>query len=207
MINVNEIIELQATAVERWHHQPIDNPYDAILATVCQQHSFNYLLWHQEDIARSRDVTDGEIAKVKRSIDGYNQQRNDWIEKIDDEISTGLEAAGVITAEDAALNTETPGSAIDRLSILALRIYHLKEQLDREDVSDEHLDSVRRKIAVCLLQQEDLQTSLQGLLEDIFSGKKRHQTYRQFKMYNDPTLNPYLYRAKSKHQPSIGATH
>jgi hypothetical protein len=205
MINVNEIIELQEKTVARWHQQPVDNPFDSIMATICKQHSFNYLLWHQEDIARSRDVTDSEIAQVKRSIDGYNQQRNDWIEKIDDEITTLLEASQVTVAEQAPLNTETPGSVMDRLSILALRIYHLREQLEREGVSEEHLESVRHKIAVCLLQQEDLKNSLQQLLDDIFAGRKRHRTYRQFKMYNDPTLNPYLYQAKSQPQPSVKA--
>jgi hypothetical protein len=141
---------------------------------------------------------------VKRSIDGYNQQRNDWIEKIDDEITSLVETSGAQVADEAPLNTETPGSVMDRLSILALRIYHLREQLDRDEVSQAHLESVRQKIAICLLQQEDLKHSLQQLLDDIFSGRKRHRTYRQFKMYNDPTLNPYLY--KSRMQPSSGAT-
>jgi hypothetical protein len=204
MIDVNEIVELQENTVARWHQQPIDNPFDSILATVCKQHSFNYLLWHEEDIARSRDVTDSEIAQVKRSIDGYNQQRNDWIEKIDDEITVQVEGSGVQVADGAPLNTETPGSVMDRLSILALRVYHLREQLNRDEVSPEHLESVRQKIAICLLQKEDLKNSLQQLLDDIFAGRKRHRTYRQFKMYNDPTLNPYLY--KSKRQPSAGAT-
>lgn len=205
MINVDEVIELQTSTVESWHHQPVNNPFDGIKATICKQHSFNYLLWHEEDIARSRDVTDAEIAQVKRSIDGYNQQRNDWIEKIDDEISAELEANKVQVDEGARLNTETPGSTIDRLSILSLRIYHLREQLEREEVSEEHLESVRQKIAICLLQQEDLKNSLRELLEDIFSGQKRHRTYRQFKMYNDPTLNPYLYQAKSQLPPRAKA--
>jgi len=198
MINVDEIIKLQTTTVDDWHQQAMDNPYAGILKTVCQQHSFNYLLWHEEDIARSRDVTDEEIARVKRSIDSYNQQRNDWIEKVDDEITAMVESNQVTVADDAPMNTETPGCTIDRLSILALRIYHLREQLERTDVSQEHRQSVEHKIAVCLLQQNDLKTSLTQLLEDIFAGRKRHRTYRQFKMYNDPTLNPYLYTSASK---------
>ena len=198
MIDVNEIIELQTQTVARWHQKPVDNPYRGLQETICQQHSFNYLLWHEEDVARSRDVTDQEIARVKRSIDGFNQQRNDWIEKVDDEITALVESNSVNVAADAQMNTETPGSTIDRLSILALRIYHLREQLERTDVSQEHRDSVQHKIAVCQLQQDDLKTSLSQLLQDIFSGQKRHRTYRQFKMYNDPTLNPYLYNAKSE---------
>ncbi len=197
-IDVAKILELQTRTVEKWHQQPIENDFEGVMATVCQQHSFNYQLWHEEDIARSRDVTDAEIAKVKRSIDGFNQQRNDWIEKIDDVITGMIEASEISIVEDAPMNTETPGSTIDRLSILSLRIYHLREQLEREDVSQDHLDSVEHKIAICLLQQDHLAEALNQLLSDIFSGKKRHRTYRQFKMYNDPTLNPYLYQAKSK---------
>ena len=195
-IDVDQIVELQADTVAKWHESPIDNVYSGILSTICSQHQFNYLLWHEEDIARSKDVSDAEIARVKRSIDGYNQQRNDGIEKIDDEITNLLEAEGIV-ADSAPINTETPGSVMDRLSILALRIYHLREQLERDDVDQGHLDSVNHKIAVCLLQRDELKTALGQLLNDIFAGTKRHRTYRQFKMYNDPTLNPYLYQSNS----------
>ena len=193
MIKVEEIVSLQTKNVDLWHHQPVHNPYDGFLEAVCTQHQFNFLLWHEEDIARSRNVTDEAIAKVKRAIDGYNQQRNDWIENIDDFLTSQLETANVTVAADAKLNTETPGSVIDRLSILSLRIFHLDEQLMRDDVDDAHIDSVKRKIAICRLQQDELSQSLQELLDDIFAGRKRHRTYRQLKMYNDPTLNPYLY--------------
>ena len=197
-IDVNEITRLQHETVARWHEEDIKIEADGLLGTVCQQHSFNYQLWHEEDIARSKDVTDAEIARVKRSIDGLNQQRNDWIEKVDEQISQKLSDAGITADSSAPLNTETPGSTIDRLSILSLRIYHLREQLERPDVDQAHLDSVANKIAVCLLQESDLKQSLQQLLDDIFAGHKRHRTYRQFKMYNDPTLNPFLYQAKKK---------
>lgn len=193
-LDVDQIVALQAETVERWHREPVGHRLTGILGTICTQHQFNFLLWHEEDIARSPDVSDAEIARVKRSIDGYNQQRNDWIEKVDDEIMAILEASGQEIDARAPLNTETPGCAIDRLSILALRIYHLEEQLERDDVSQEHLDSVNRKIAICRLQQDDLKGALHQLLADIFAGRKRHRTYRQFKMYNDPTLNPYLYQ-------------
>lgn len=199
MFSVADINQLHQTTVDRWHSFEIDNSYEGILATVCKQHSFNFLLWHEEDIARSRDVSDAKIADVKRAIDRYNQQRNDWIEKVDDQISAMLTANEIQHATDAVLNTETPGSAIDRLSIMALRVYHLEEQLQRTDVNESHRQSVEQKLAVCLMQQADLSGSLQMLLDDIFAGKKIHQTYRQFKMYNDPALNPYLYKAKVGH--------
>jgi hypothetical protein len=196
MIDVKKITDMHRETVDRWHSAEIDAPYDDFLDIACQQHSFNFLLWHEEDIARSPDVGDARIAAAKRAIDGYNQQRNDWIEKLDDAITDEIELRAISPGRDVPINSETPGSVIDRLSILALRIYHLEEQLERNDVTREHLDSVERKIAVCLVQHEDLSNALAQLLGDIFAGRKRHRTYRQFKMYNDPTLNPYLYRVR-----------
>ena len=197
MVDVKKIVELQTQLVARWHEQPIENPFEGLHQSVCTQHKFNFLLWHEEDLARSREATDETIAKVKRAIDGYNQQRNDWIEKVDDVFTAMLEKQNVTPAEDARLNTETPGSVIDRLSIMALRIFHMDEQLQRDDVDESHIESVTRKLAICRLQQDELSQSLQELLDDIFAGTKRHRTYRQFKMYNDPTLNPYLYGAEA----------
>ncbi|MCG8583701.1 MAG: DUF4254 domain-containing protein, partial [Pirellulales bacterium] len=153
---------------------------------------------HEEDIARSRDVTDERIAQVKRAIDGYNQQRNDWIEKVDDALSEKLAEVGIEPADDARFNTETPGSAMDRLSIMSLRIYHLEEERDRDGVSDEQKRSIQAKLLMCHAQHTDLAQSLAELLEDIFAGTKRHRTYRQMKMYNDPSLNPYLYKTKPR---------
>ncbi len=198
MIDIEQIIQLQTDTVAAWHLGPIENNASGFLQTVCTQHSFNYQLWHEEDIARSPDVSDQEIARVKRSIDRFNQQRNDWIEKIDDRIAEMLTDNGVTPSGDARLNTETPGSAIDRLSIMSLRLYHLREQLQRDDVDQQHRESVEQKINVCLLQQSELAKSLQQLVEDLDAGKKRHLTYRQFKMYNDPTLNPYLYQSANQ---------
>jgi len=205
MIPIQDIIKLQTQTVADWHEGPIENQASGFLATVCTQHSFNYQLWHEEDIARSPDVTDQEIARVKRSIDRFNQQRNDWIEKIDDQIAQMIIDQKVQTREDALLNTETPGSAIDRLSIMALRLYHLDEQLQRADASADHRKSVQQKIEVCQLQQSELAKSLQQLVDAIAAGTKRHLTYRQFKMYNDPTLNPYLYNAKNRDSDNTSA--
>jgi hypothetical protein len=193
---VQQITALQRDTVARWHTAAPDNPYEGLLATVCQQHQFNYLLWHEEDIARSPDVSDRRIAAVKRSIDRYNQQRNDWIEKIDEALVAMLAAGGVVPRSAARLNTESPGSVIDRLSIMALRIYHLDEQLAREDVDEIHRDKVQDRLARCHAQHSDLAQALAELLDDIWSGRKLLKIYRQMKMYNDPTLNPYLYRSR-----------
>jgi len=198
MINVNKLTDLHKHLVEKWHEDEISNPYVGMEALVCTQFSFNFQLWHEEDIARSRDVGDEKIAVVKRNIDGFNQNRNDWIEKIDDYISDQLEELGIEAEAGARLNTETPGSVIDRLSILALRIYHMEEQAGRQDATDEHREKAQQKLAVCFLQMDNLSRSLQELIDDIYAGKMTHRTYRQFKMYNDPTMNPYLYKAQQR---------
>jgi hypothetical protein len=191
---VDELTELQIEAVERWHREPIANPYDGIRGLVCTQHEHNYRLWHEEDKARSPSATDQEIAQVKRAIDKLNQARNDMIEKVDDALTEILCHSGV-HAPDAPVNTETVGSAIDRLSIMALRLYHYQEQLDREDADDEHRQKVVDRIALCRKQHADLAHSLQDLVDDIFAGRKQHRTYRQMKMYNDPSLNPAIYQS------------
>ncbi len=194
MIDVLQITALHRTTVERWHAQPVDNPYRDFLHVVCEQHKYNFLLWHEEDIARSPDVGDARIAAVKRSIDGYNQKRNDWIERIDDHLKREVFERGVIVSAGARQNTETPGSAIDRLSILALRIYHMEEQRERTDATAEHIARVREKLSILYTQHEDLSNALGELLADVFTGRKRLKVYRQLKMYNDPTLNPVLYQ-------------
>ena len=199
MIDVSRVLALHDQMVIRWHAQAVDNPYDeAPLSTICQQHGFNFLLWHEEDIARSPDATDQQIAQVKRSIDRYNQQRNDWMERVDDWLSEQLREHGVSVSLAAPLNTETCGSVIDRLSIISLRLYHLEEQLRRPEAPCDHWQTVRPKIAICRAQREDLAQALGQLLDDIASGRKRHRTYRQLKMYNDPTLNPYLYGSRRR---------
>lgn len=190
---VQQILGLHEETVARWHRVPLDNPYQGLLQVVCQQHQFNYLLWHEEDIARSPRETDSRIAAVKRAIDGYNQQRNDWIEKIDEYLLSELERLQIQAQPQATLNTETPGSAIDRLSIMSLRIFHLNDQLEREDIQSSLALEVQTKLDRCHAQAHDLSESLAELLQDIFAGRKQLKLYRQMKMYNDPRLNPYLY--------------
>jgi Protein of unknown function (DUF4254) len=194
VINVDEITELHANTVALWHQQEITNNYSDFLQLVCQQHTYNYLLWHEEDIARSPNVGDERIAAVKRAIDGYNQKRNDGIEQLDAAILRILAEAKVEPHPGARQNTETPGSSIDRLSILALRRYHMQEQADRADATDEHRAKARQRLEVLAEQHRDLSNALRELLEDIFAGRKRLKVYFQFKMYNDPAMNPYLYK-------------
>ncbi|MCI0360602.1 MAG: DUF4254 domain-containing protein [Planctomycetaceae bacterium] len=193
MLDILRIAALQEASVARWHDQPVDNPCDGFMRMVCEQLQFNFLLWHEEDKARDPAADDGQIARVKRSIDQLNQARNDRIERLDDWIADELARRGVSADAGAPLNTETLGSTIDRLGILALRIYHLREQLEREDVDDAHRENVGRKLYVATIQHDDLVRAAQALADDLAAGRKRHQTVRQLKMYNDPALNPYLY--------------
>ena len=193
--NVAELTQLQIETVARWHHDPISNPYEGIKQLICKQHEYNYRLWHEEDTARSPTANDQEIANVKRAIDKLNQARNDMIEKVDDAITGLLCQAGVMPDADATINTETAGSAIDRLSIMALRLYHYREQSERDDIDAEQREKVRDRLSLCEQQHADLSHSLQQLLDEIFSGRKQHKTYRQMKMYNDPSLNPAIYQS------------
>lgn len=205
MLSLDAITRLQQDCVVRWHEQPIDNPYEGLWALVCQQLAYNFQLWHEEDKARSPTASDREIAQVKRAIDQLNQQRNDWIEKLDDWITAELARRGIDPPPQTPQNTETLGSAIDRLGILALRIYHLREQLARTDASPEHRAKVAGKLELALAQHADLTRAAQQLADDLAAGRKRHKTYRQLKMYNDPTLNPYLYNAAAM-TPTAGGT-
>jgi cell division protein FtsB len=194
MIDVAQIVAKQRLLVELWHAQEIENSCRDLMYLVCEQHRFNFLLWHEEDKARSAEASDMQIAAVKRAIDRYNQQRNDATEQIDDYLKSWLESQDITPAADAPLNTETPGSAIDRLSILALRLYHMREQTERADASADHIARARQKLTLMHDQQRDLSAALAELWADLLSGRKRLALYRQFKMYNDPTLNPYLYK-------------
>lgn len=203
MIKATDILTLHESTVELWHQSPIANKYLGALSIICDQHARNFELWHQEDIARNPLATDRELAETKRHIDRLNQSRNDLIESIDDWIADWLHAHGVIAIPGASSNSETPGSIIDRLSILSLRIYHMREQLERDDVNESHLARVIQRIAVCDEQLKDLAAALNELLINIETGTKRHKLYRQFKMYNDPTMNPFLYQQDSSRKTIV----
>jgi hypothetical protein len=154
-------------------------------------HRYNCLLWDEEDLARRRSVPDAEIAANKRAIDGYNQKRNDAMERIDEQVLAAL--AGVAPAPGARLNSETAGAITDRLSILSLKIHHMRLQTLRTDVDRAHVETCAAKLARLIEQRSDLAACLDDLLEDCARGKARFKVYRQFKMYNDPALNPAVY--------------
>ena len=160
MIDVHEITDLHAQTVALWHVQEIANPYTGFLHAVCQQHKFNFQLWHEEDVARSPNVGDQRIAEVKRAIDGYTQPRNDAIEQLDACLLRELADRKVVPASGARQNSETPGGTIDRLSILALRRYHMQEQADRPNAADEHRAKARARLEILAEQHRDLSTAL-----------------------------------------------
>lgn len=152
--------------------------------------------WHLEDIVRDPFINAAEGIELKRRIDKSNQVRTDFVEQIDDYF---LALCSNITASHGAtLNTESPAWAIDRLSILILKIYHMREETLRTDASVDHIAKCQLKLNILLEQQDDLSNSIDELLLDIESGKKKMKVYRQMKMYNDPALNPVLYNTKEK---------
>jgi hypothetical protein len=157
-------------------------------------HRYNNSLWDEEDLARRKDVADSEIAANKRAIDGFNQKRNDAIERMDEVILSAL--AGVTPQPGCRLNSETAGSIIDRISIVALKIFHMGLQTQRTDASAEHIATCQTKHARLVEQRDDLAACLEQLLAECAAGVARYKVYRQFKMYNDATLNPYLYGKK-----------
>ena len=197
-LDVDSLLETQLSQVDEWHQtQYVPEKGDQLLTLITEQHHTNFELWHEEDKARDPEASDSVIADVKRSIDRLNQKRNDKIEQIDEALLELLNQRKIKKLEDARLNSETPGSMIDRLSISALKIYHMEEETRRPDASSEHRLNCETKLHLLLEQRRDLGECLQEILEDLGSGRKFLKVYRQMKMYNDSSLNPVLYQKKN----------
>ncbi|MBP3837920.1 MAG: DUF4254 domain-containing protein [Prevotella sp.] len=175
---------------------PISNPYDreSIENRLYLKCWIDTVQWHFEDIIRDPHIDPVEALLLKRRIDQSNQDRTDLVEQID--AFFRQKYAEVNIRPDARLNTESPAWAVDRLSILALKIYHMHEQATRDDASAEHRERCTAKLNVLLEQQQDLSTAIDQLLEDIENGVKYMKVYKQMKMYNDPSTNPILYKNK-----------
>ena len=173
---------------------PIRNPYqkDTIEHSLYLKCWIDTVQWHYEDIIRDPHIDPIEALALKRRIDRSNQDRTDLVEEIDSYFRQLY--SNVNPGPGARLNTESPAWAIDRLSILALKIYHMQEQVDRQDAEPEHIARCKAKLAVLEEQQKDLSLAIDQLLEDISAGQKYMKVYRQMKMYNDPTTNPILYK-------------
>jgi hypothetical protein len=198
MISSGEVVELHQACLVRgdWPQNSVAiNGLHPVWEWIAANHRFNSLLWAEEDLARRRDVPDSEIAGNKRAIDGFNQARNDAVERIDEEILVSV--GNVPRLADARQHSETAGMMIDRLSIMSLKIKAMAIQAERADTSSEHRDICRTKLNRLLEQRADLAGCVDALLKDMAAGSAYFKVYRQFKMYNDPTLNPYLYANKA----------
>ncbi|MCB0501904.1 MAG: DUF4254 domain-containing protein [Bacteroidetes bacterium] len=200
-ISAQSIIKTCDKVIDHYHQSDILEPE---IPSINEHGSLNDIIavkclidttqWHLEDEVRSPQLTPAEGWAFKKKIDVYNQKRTDVVELIDqalfDHYSTFEKR------EDASINSETPGWIIDRLSILCLKIYHMKEQVNRKDVSQSHIDKCKAKLDILLEQQMDLKSAFDHLMTDLLEGKKYLKLYLQMKMYNDEALNPVFYKRK-----------
>jgi hypothetical protein len=185
------LADLQSRLTADWHKHPPQAGGDGFLRLVQENHQRNFQLWHEEDIARRDDLGSERVHQAKRAIDRFNQERNNFIEEMDKALVAGLNPA----ESGVPKNSETPGMMIDRLSILALKEYHMWEETERADASDDHRAKCAEKLARIRLQRADLTQCLAELLAETAAGTRTFAVYYQFKMYNDPALNPQLYGA------------
>lgn len=201
MLNANQCYEAFQRSIDDYHLKdhvdtPVTNPYPAA--------SFENLLyaknwidtvqWHLEDIIRLPEINPTEALQIKRRIDKSNQDRTDMVEKTDDYFLDQFK--GITPKASAKINSETPAWLLDRMSILLLKIYHMKEQTERKDASAEHIAKCKMKLDMLMEQRSDMQLAFDQLMEDIKSGDRKMKVYRQMKMYNDASLNPMLYQKK-----------
>jgi len=209
MIDAHLIVRSHDLATHQWHDRVPHHPEELhpraeqdlaelkslpasggrFMQIVRAQHRANFDLWHQEDMARDMSATAENIATVKHAIDHLNQSRNDLVEKIDEMLLNSLASQNC----SAPLNSEPPGLIIDRLSILALKIYHTREEAQRETATDAHRHRNEYRLSILEEQRFDLADCLDALWQQVLAGERRFKVYRQMKMYNDPQLNPVLY--------------
>ena len=202
MLSAQQIVVLHDRKT-RAGHDPLSGPQpdedSSWLALVTAQHRANFELWHIEDEARTPGATDAELAAVKRRVDSTNQRRNDLAEQLDRLLLAHLEPQRLPNPA-APLHSESPGLIIDRLSILALKIYHTREEAERPDAPEGHALRNRERLAILEEQRTDLAACLDQLWRETIAGTRRFKLYRQLKMYNDPSLNPAVYRKLVKEQ-------
>lgn len=199
MMKAAQYNQLFDEVIKKYHvidevDQPFENPFDSksFEHLLCRKNWIDTVQWHYEDIIRLLNIDPVEALVLKRKIDASNQDRTDMVEYID---SYFLEKFKNVTVKEGAkINSETPAWAIDRLSILALKIYHMREEATRESASEEHRAKCQEKLNVLLEQRVDLSTAIDDLLNDFATGEKYVKVYKQMKMYNDADTNPMLYK-------------
>ncbi len=202
MLQANDCYTIFQQSIDDYHLQdhvdtPIKNPFPAgsFNALLYGKNWIDTVQWHLEDLIRVPTIDPVEALKIKRRIDKSNQDRTDMVEKLDDYFLE--EFKHVKVQQGTRINSETPAWLLDRMSILMLKIYHMKEQTERKDVGADHVKTTNAKLAVLMEQKSDMQHAYDELIDDIGHGKRRFKVYRQMKMYNDATLNPMLYGTKS----------
>jgi hypothetical protein len=192
MTDARTIADHQTGLTARWHQSTPAATGTGLTLLIEENHLRNFSLWHEEDIARRDDLGFEAIYHAKRNIDRFNQERNNFAEEIDKTMVAALQPA----ESGCPRNSETPGMIIDRLSILALKEYHMQEETVRPDASTDHREKCVEKLARIRQQRDDLTTCLAELLDDVAARRRTFSVYFQFKMYNDPSLNPQLYHKK-----------
>lgn len=189
--DAGSIAAQQTQLTEHWHVSEPAAQGEGFPGLVAQNHLRNFQLWHEEDVARRNDLGFERVFQAKRAIDKFNQERNNFIEEMDKVLVAALQPA----ESGCPRNSETPGMIIDRLSILALKEFHMREETVRADASPAHREACGAKLARIVRQRADLTQSLAELLADVSASRRTFTVYYQFKMYNDPALNPQLYRS------------
>lgn len=190
---IAEIPHIQDNCILRWKANGLSLSTQEFIHLVEENHSYNYQLWHAEDNARRDDMGFEYVYRAKRTIDQFNQKRNNLMEAIDEYI---FQTISPYLNPNSPLHSETPGMMIDRLSILALKIYHMAQQTMRKEVGEQHRQICTDKLTVLNAQRQQLSLCLSQLMDEVLAGRRSFKIYHQFKMYNDPTLNPQLYGVK-----------
>jgi hypothetical protein len=191
IIDIEILKKKHQDSIFNWHIELVLNETQLPWSCIEENMKWNFMLWHEEDIARVKDIDPLRIVLAKRNIDQYNQSRNNAMEKIDEWILSYLDSNSIAAGEKN--HSETPGMMIDRLSIMALKRYHMNEETQRTDVSNDHIEKCFQKVQVLDEQIHDLSSALQQVLIELSQSLLKFKVYRQFKMYNDPSLNPELY--------------
>jgi len=195
--NAEDFYSIFERSIEDWHK----NNTGSLVSPPYQTNTFKHLVytknkidctqWHIEDEIRVPDINPANAVMLKRMIDSLNQDRTNLVEKMDDVFVALFK--GIVPKPGARINSESPAWLLDRMSILCLKIYHMREQTERKDIEAAHVEKCKQKLDVLLEQRADMQTAFDQLIEDIKSGDRMFKVYRQMKMYNDETLNPVLY--------------
>lgn len=195
-------VKIFRQSIDNYHRidkvdQPFKNPYpsDALEHLLYRKNWIDTVQWHYEDLIRDPEIEPGEGMKLKRLIDASNQDRTDTVEYIDSYFLNNFK--NVAPQKNATVNSESPAWALDRLSILELKIYHMEEEANRKEATESHREKCQEKLQVLLEQREDLSSAIDQLLHDIAQGTKYMKVYKQMKMYNDEALNPVLYSSKT----------